>query len=168
MGAERELQRAIELNRSDAQAYLRYAGFLLERKRLDEALDQSQQAREFDPFSIESNLMTGRILIELQLYDRAIQQLEKTEDLDRNFAPARYYLGRAYQARGMFSDSIREFQKAIFAAGPNPAFVAALGETYAASGRMDEARAQLNELRRMALSRQVSQELLDELQSKIR
>jgi TolB-like protein/Tfp pilus assembly protein PilF len=112
-GADEEFQKAIALNWSDSEARLRYAGFLLQKKRIEDAQEQITRARSLDPFRIDVNIMDGRILIAAQSYDRAIERLGNTVGLDRSSPEIRYYLGQAYLSREMYDDAIREFEKAV-------------------------------------------------------
>jgi TolB-like protein len=131
--ADEEYTKAIALNRSDSEARLRYAGFLLEKKRIDDAQAQGARALELDPFWVDANIMDGRILIAAQSYDRAIERLGDTVGMDRSSPEIRYYLGEAYLARSMYDDAIRELEKAV-SFGPNvPEYQAALANARASA-----------------------------------
>ncbi len=112
-GADQEFQKAIAVNRSDEDAYLWYAQFLLEKKRLTEAQEQIQRSMNLDPFAVEPIVMLGRILIASKSYDRASAQLEKAVGMNRDAADIRFYLAESYLAQSMYDDAIREFGRAV-------------------------------------------------------
>lgn len=68
--------------------------------------------------------------------------------MDPNFGLARLILGWAYRQQAMFEEAIAEFQKALtFFKGSGDA-LAALGHTFARSGRTSEARRVLEGLKK--------------------
>lgn len=111
--ADEEFRKAIELNRSETDARLRYTAFLLEKKRIDDAQAQVNRALELDPNRVDANIMDGRVLIAAQSYDRAIERLGNAVGLDRTSPEIRYYLGVAYLSRSMYEDAVRELEKAV-------------------------------------------------------
>jgi serine/threonine-protein kinase len=70
-------------------------------------------ALELDPLSLIINTSMGRVLFGARQYDRAIEQLLKTLDMDPSFAEAHFQLGMAYEAKRMYEDAIREFEKSV-------------------------------------------------------
>src|SRR5215472_11883402 len=45
-------------------------------------------------------------------YDRAIEQLRKTLELDPNYTSAHHYLGQTYAEKGMYEEAIEELSRA--------------------------------------------------------
>ncbi len=86
--AERNFQRAIELNPNYATAHHQYAMFLATAMRLDEALEAIERARELDPLSTIISTAVGRILHFRREYDAAIAQFRRTLELDPTFLQA--------------------------------------------------------------------------------
>ena len=111
--ADQEFRKAVDLNRSESEARLRYVAFLLQANRVDEAQTEITRALQLDPFRLAVNIMDGRVLIAAKSYDRAIERLGNTVGLDRSSPEIRYYLGQAYLSRAMYDDAIREFEKAV-------------------------------------------------------
>ena len=74
--AEREFRQAIALNPSYATAHHWYAEHLMWRGRFDEALRESELARELDPLSLIIAADNGAILYFSRQYDRAIDKLD--------------------------------------------------------------------------------------------
>ena len=111
-GAEREYQRAIELNPSYATVHHWYAFLLMAQQRVDEAIAQAKQALELDPLSISINRDLALILLYARQPDQAIEQYEKTIELDPTFALAHQGLGRAYLQKGVPEVAIQHIRRA--------------------------------------------------------
>jgi TolB-like protein/Flp pilus assembly protein TadD len=148
--AEREYNRALELNPSDARAHHWYAGFLMYMGRFEEGISEARRARDLDPLSLPlNNALAGRLLVASR-YDEALEQIRKTLDLNPNFAPAHQTLGWAYLHRGNGEEAIREFQKALQLSGTEDTdLVLDLGFAYARAGNGTGARRILAKLKRL-------------------
>ena len=85
-------------------------------------------------------------------YNQAIDQFQKTLELDANFAPPNTFLAAAYEQKGMLKEATTGFQKAITVTqGPaRTQATAGLGYAYAVSGRKAEARKILAELQSLS------------------
>ena len=152
-GAEREFERAIELNPRYPTAHHWYAYYLSGMGRLDQARAAIQRAQELDPLSLIINATVAHVFYYAREYDRAIEQLRKTLEIDSNFGHAHRLLGEAYRKKAMFGEAIAEMQKAVaLSGGSRVYYLAQLGNVYAVSGRRGEALRILDEL--MELSQQ--------------
>lgn len=145
-GVEDEFKRALELNPDYATARQWYSTFLELTGRPEEAIAEAVRAQELDPLSLIINDSLGSRLLYARKYDRAAEQLSKTLEIDRNFAQARHTLGDTYLQMGTFAEAFRELQQSR-QLDDNPWVVASLGHAYAVSGRKDEARQLLAELK---------------------
>ena len=153
LGAEREFKRAIELNPNYATAHHWYSDYLGIMGRHEEAIAEIKRAQQLDPLSLIINTVAGVRFHWARRYDEAVEQLRKTLEMDPNFAVAHDWLGQVYEQMGQDESAIAEHQKAIRASGGSSQVVAALGHTYAAAGKRNEALrilADLNERRKMA------------------
>lgn len=63
-----------------------------------------------------NNALAGRLLVAGR-YDEALDQVQKTLELDPRFPPAHQTLGWVYLNRGKEEDAIREFQNALQLSG---------------------------------------------------
>jgi len=157
-GAESDLKRAIELNPSHAGAHDLYSYYLIAMGRLDEAKAETKRAQELDPLSLLIGTHVGVALYFNREYDRAIDQLRQTIDLDPHFPIAHSWLIQAYLQKGMYAEAIREAQaeREDFANSQQHQAIAALGYAYAVAGQRREAQRALAELSEASKQRYVS------------
>jgi TolB-like protein/Tfp pilus assembly protein PilF len=148
--AERQYKQALELNPGYAQAHNWYGGYLTYTGRFNEGVAEAMRARELDPLSLPlNNALAGRLLAAGR-YDEALRQVQTTLELDEHFAPAHQTLGWVYLHGGKQDDAIREFQNALELAGAADTDIQLdLGFAYAVSGRPDEARRILANLKQL-------------------
>lgn len=117
-GAEAEYQRAIELQPNFATSHHRYAWFLSDVGRHDQALQEIHRAQELDPTSIVVQTNLGRVLYRARRYDEAIAELRKAVDLDPQRMFSHIFLGMAYDQKGSCAEALSEFRIAqTFAEG---------------------------------------------------
>jgi Flp pilus assembly protein TadD len=117
-----------------------------------EAIAERKRALELEPLSLIMNFELGVGLFNARDYDRAIEQFQKTLELDQNFPPARALLPAAYEQKGNYDEAIAEFKKAIAlkGGGERSLPIAGLGHVYAVSGKTSEARALIDELKQLS------------------
>ncbi len=151
VGAEQELQRAIELNPGYASAY-QWRGELLLALNRPDATQAFQRAVEIDPLSIPCNLGLGWSYYFSKDYDLAIEQHRKTLEIAPNVPMALYGLGLAYHHKKQPDRALDELKKAFAYLGEEPAALMLVGVTHALTGMREAARADLEQLH--ALSRQ--------------
>lgn len=145
-GAEREFQRAIELNPSYATAHQGYAWMLTAEGRNREAINQIQIAEGLDPLSLSISSDMATMLVYAHRYDEAIRQSRKTVEMDPNRAQAHSVLGQAYAAKRMYPEAIEEYQRALTLYPENWAVLAELARVWALAGHRGEAEKLLNHL----------------------
>ncbi len=145
-GAERECQRAIELNPDFAYAHLSCGTFLLNVGRLEEAIAEETRARELDPLSLVINRASAIGFYMARRYDRAIEQSRKTMELDPNNVWSRRWLGLAYLQKSMYKEGIAEFEKMLVASPGTTPGLSDLGYGYALGGQRAEAQRVLEQL----------------------
>lgn len=107
-GAEREFQKAIELNPNLAQAHFWYSLLLRSVGRLDQALAEIKQAQDLDPIYLDNGM--GTMLYHLRRYDEAIGHYSKKLELEPENINAHAWLFQLYAVRGMKKDSVRELE----------------------------------------------------------
>jgi tetratricopeptide (TPR) repeat protein len=148
-GAEKEYKRAIELNPRYAIAHQWYSGLLEPLGRNSELIAERKIAQELDPVSLTTNFSMGLSLYYGRHYDQAIEQFQKTLELEPNFPPVLIFLPAAYEQQGKFDQAIAEFQRGLDLkqGGERYLGLGGLGHAYALSGKKTEALAVLNELK---------------------
>ena len=83
--AEQEFRRAIELNPNYATAHHWYAEHLTWLGRFEEALRESERARQLDPLSLIIAADNGATLYYSRQYDQAIAKFRAVRELDPTF-----------------------------------------------------------------------------------
>ena len=92
-----------------------------------------KKAQELDPLSLLINTSIGRQLYFARQYDAAVQQFQKTLEMDPKFVPAQHALEAAYAQSGMYKEAVAERQQVLTLSG-NPDLAAAIGEDFRTSG----------------------------------
>jgi len=158
-GAEKEYKRSIELNPRYAIAHQWYSGFLEAMGRRNEAIAERKRARELDPLSLTINFALGLTFYYDRNYDQAIEQFQKTLELDQNFPAVLTFLPAAYEQKGMYDKATAEFKKALLLQGANAESsfsLSGLGHVYGVSGKKAEARAVLDKLKQKSRQEYIS------------
>jgi len=132
--AEAEFKRAIELNPNYATAHHWYAMHLSALGRHEEALAEIRQAKVLDPVSLIINANEGWIYFCSRQYDRGIEQLRDTINMDPNFGNAHYKLALLYEIKGMHAEAVAEYLKNERLGGMNQSEADELEAAYAKSG----------------------------------
>jgi TolB-like protein/Tfp pilus assembly protein PilF len=109
--AEREFQRAIELNPNYAMAHQWFGEMLSDVGRFDEAAAEYRRGLEIEPLSLPTNWEYGRFLYFARRFDEALAQLKKTVELDPGFARAHRTLSEVYWVRGDYANAVEERAK---------------------------------------------------------
>jgi serine/threonine-protein kinase len=157
LGAEREFQRALALDPRYATAHHWYAmSCLAPLGRLDQACEEMMLAQALDPISSIIGRDLARAHYYKQDYEAALEQCDHSIELNPHFSPAYWILGLVQEQRGEFDESAAAFQRAIQLSPRSPLMQAALGRTFALSGKQSEALRILRELHDLAEKRYVS------------
>ncbi|MDH3215089.1 MAG: tetratricopeptide repeat-containing serine/threonine-protein kinase [Candidatus Krumholzibacteria bacterium] len=155
--AEREYRRALALNSGYATAHQWYAEYLSYLGRHQESIHHGERAVELDPLSIIINNDLGQVLYYAREYDRAIDQLHRTLEMESAFAIPYFFLAFAHVQKREYPQAIRAARKAMELSGGNdPLNVAQTGAVYSFSGDADRAHGVLEMLHRISRKRYVS------------
>ncbi|MGA9511709.1 MAG: tetratricopeptide repeat protein, partial [Candidatus Sulfotelmatobacter sp.] len=151
--AEKEYQRAIQLNPNYATGHQLYAECLALQGRFDEAFPEIERARQLDPLSLIIATDNGAILFFAHQYDRAIEQFRAVLEMDPNF-PRAHMLIAVYAQKGLFADALadaeglRRREESSWSWG-------ALAYIYGRSGQRAKAKFALEQLERESRSQVV-------------
>lgn len=153
-GAEAALRRAVELNPRSSHARHILAIRLCFGGLIDEGAEQLRVAHELDPLSPSINEHMAWPYYYTRDYDWAIDQLEKTIEMEPGFKNVHFRLGLAYLQKGMYERAIEKIQDAQKISFDRDA-LAWLGYAKALMGQEAEARAVLADLQTIAAERYV-------------
>ena len=153
--AEQEFKRAQELDPENGDAHGYYSWFLASQGRKDEAVAEARVFLKTDPLSSLGNGNLGSVSVFNHQWDKAIEQLRSAIDLDPNFWFDYLFLGRAYEAKGNFTESIATFKRGL-ALEDNLELWAGLGHVYAVSGNRVETQKILDHLQELSATRYVA------------
>jgi serine/threonine-protein kinase len=135
--AEREFKRSLELDPSLALTHYRYAWtYLSPMGRHDEAIAEMERAMEIEPLSLIQGANFAGVYMYARQFDRAVEQAKKTYDLDPTFFGGQNWLCHAYDAKGMYAESLAISEKTI---GSTFQLLAPMAYAYAKTGRRREA-----------------------------
>jgi len=144
--AERDFERALDLNPSYARGHLQYALGLVTRARFDAAIAHIRAARVLDPlsFAIGNDLAVafecaGR-------HDEAIASARQTLRNDPKFVYAHVPLGSTLAMKGDSTAAFVEFEQAVQSMGRAPWILGPMGYALARAGRKVEAAAIAREI----------------------
>jgi TolB-like protein len=143
--AERDIQRALDVNPSLAIAHYHRSWFRALFGRMKEAIEEHKRAQELDPFNPLHTAWLGELYRMERRYDEALAATRKSIEMAPEFPPGHYLQGLIYKDKGMYDQAIAEIQKAAQA---DPDWRWALGPMYASAGHRDAARKVLAELKR--------------------
>src|SRR5436853_1827958 len=153
--ADREFKRAVELSPGYAVAHQWDALYLAAMRRMDEAVEEIRRAEQLEPLSLPIITNKGWILYLARRHDEAQETLTKALELDQDFVLAHRRLGQVYEARQMFAEALREYEKCLALAPADVESLAALGHAYGASGEVERAREIIAKLIESSQSRYV-------------
>ncbi len=154
--AEKEYQRALQLNPSYATAHLWYAVFLSEMGRHDEAVAQARSALDIDPLSLISQTVLGQTLYNAHRYDEAQHSLAGVLKLDPHFWPALYCAGVTHALGGRFDEAVADLNQAANLSPADDMALSALAYAYGRAGKKEKARTVLEQLNKLSRQRYVS------------
>jgi TolB-like protein/DNA-binding winged helix-turn-helix (wHTH) protein/predicted Zn-dependent protease len=141
--AEKEFKRAIELNPNYATGHHWYAEHLAWRGRFDEALRESERARQLDPLSLIIAVDNGAILYYSRQCDQAIARFSAVRELDPSF-PRTSIMFAAYVQKKMFAEAEADIEQHL--PGDNPWHWSSLAYTYGRAGNQPKAEQALKKL----------------------
>jgi len=144
--AEKEFERALELNSRYVTVHQWFGMTMGMMGRYEEAYTELKRALRLDPQW--SNVHFGVAFVYWcgGRFDEAIEACKKALALDPNSVQALTWLGLSWAAKSMYEPAIRVLQRAVQLSQRAPVPVACLGEVYAASANPDEAQNLVDEV----------------------
>jgi TolB-like protein/DNA-binding winged helix-turn-helix (wHTH) protein/Flp pilus assembly protein TadD len=154
-GAERDFERAIELSPNNSETHRRYAFYLRERGRYDEAVEENKRAMELAPLDIMPQIHLAYIYECAGLADKEIEQLNRVLELDPNYTTAHLRLGNAYALKGRWSEAIAAYEK-VKETPDKIGYLTGIAWIWAASGNKHQAERAMAELKEVSRNSYVS------------
>jgi serine/threonine-protein kinase len=147
-GTERELRRAVALNPHHALARCYLAMYLGAVGRRSEARAEAERAMELEPLSPIVNTVAGIACYWAREFEVSLNACSRAVEIDPQFFTGLYGLGRAYEGLGRHDEAVRAHERAAEILRC-PLVIMFLGGVYADSGRVDDARRVLEELKKL-------------------
>ncbi|HVN17210.1 MAG TPA: protein kinase [Dongiaceae bacterium] len=144
--ADREYQRALQLNPNDAEAHRMYSVYLAAMGRAHEALAQVLVAQELDPLYPGSSSTAGWNLYCARRYDEALEYCRKAVELAPNDDGSHGCMGYSYFGKGQYREALAESKRALSLSEQEPVWMVLIGRTYAQKGERRETRMLLDRL----------------------
>ena len=153
--SEREFRRAIALKPDYAIAHQWYANHLVTVGRFEAARAAARRARELETLSLIISAVQGWISYYAGDYERAIEELNGTLQLEPDFALAHLWTGQAYAELDKLDEAIEWIERAVDLSGGSDIIVAALAHAHARSGARDTVETLLGSLEAQSEDRYV-------------
>ena len=109
--AEREIQRALALNPNSAYAHEVDCWIEVSRGRPQEGITDCRTAVELDPLSVLNNWLLAAEYYLVRDYHQAVEQANKTLEIDPNYSEAIACLGFAYEQLGEYQNAMQQWAK---------------------------------------------------------
>ena len=154
--AEHHLRRAMELNPSNANAFVWYSIVLFTEGRFDEGLDFARRGVEIDPLTPFNHHNIGWGLYFARRYDEAASVYRKVIADFPNYGFGYYGLSKVHRIKGDTAAALREIERAKTLLGSSIFALLAEAESFAANGDESIAREKLAELATISEERHVS------------
>jgi len=149
-GAERELNKAIELNPNDPLAHTFKTFWFICMGRNEEAHASMQRFKDLDPGTYPGTIISSAIQhYWMREYDLAIEELKILNEMSPNYPSPYYWLGLVLVEKKNYSDALKAFQSCVTLSHRAPVALTGLGIGYARAGMMKEANSILDELLNM-------------------
>jgi eukaryotic-like serine/threonine-protein kinase len=163
VGAEREFNRAVQLNPRYSTARQWHAWFLAAMGRFEEALAEGRAAIDLDPASVSIRRSLGWLQYYARQHEAALDNLRRALTMDPTAEETHRLLGLVYLEQGLHDEAAASFKEAISLSQNKAQAFAGLGQVAARRGRVDEARVILKEIHDHVHGRYVSPVALTKL-----
>ncbi|HVH57116.1 MAG TPA: tetratricopeptide repeat protein [Vicinamibacterales bacterium] len=139
-GAEATIRQALMADRDSLETRYVYALLLMAMGRLEESVEQIEEAARLDPLSAQVQSTFGRILYRARRYDEALQRLDRAIELEPRNDLTHARRGDVYLEMGRHDEALAAFDRARALAGAPFAYRSRVARSYARMGREREAR----------------------------
>lgn len=155
--ADKQFQRGIELNPEYAIGHHWYAiNYLTPLERFEEAQKSIQKALELEHSSLVINSTQGLISYFSRDYQKSIETLEQTLQMDQDYPVTHFFLGRALVQASRYSEAMDHFQKALKFYGDSTNMLATFAHAAALAGKQEITQKILSQLQDLSKDMYVS------------
>ena len=138
-GAEKEFNRALELNPGNLSVRIAYGHFLHVLGRRDESVREGQLAIQLDPLSAEAYTSLGRFLYRARRYEEALPVLQRAVQLEPRSSGANNRLAGIYTALNRYEEALAVYEKSKEVAPSATGYRDVKAYVYARMGKRKEA-----------------------------
>ena len=154
--AERSFKRAIELDPNNSSAHFRYGQiYLAPVGRRDEAIAEIKRGLDLEPLDINMGATLAWAYLNSGQKNSALEQAQKTHDLDPNHPLGRWILNQVFTELGMYERAISVVEQWLQADPTNQFALRDAGIAYAKAGRRDKAEEMIGRFRDIAKTQYV-------------
>jgi serine/threonine protein kinase/Tfp pilus assembly protein PilF len=154
--ADREFQRAIQLNPSYPYAYSWYSEFLYATGQYDKSVVEIRKAVDLEPFTPILRYNLGFSLMFAGRSAESEQEFRKLIDMDSTFPLAHYGYAEVLLRQNKFDEAVTQMEEVVHSMPESSYYRGYLGYVYARAGKTVEARTVLGELTDDAKTKYVS------------
>jgi len=154
-GLEKDFQRSIQLDPSQAIVYYWYGEYLMSMGKPEEAIAVTQKAHRMDPLSPVIGASLAMILYLARKYDQALDVLKGVEEISPDHFLPHLRMGLVRIQKRQYDQAIVELRKAVRLANNSTETQAALALAYAAAGESKLATKMVAELEEFQAQRYV-------------
>ena len=159
-GASNALAKAVEYNPNYAEAHFVYGSTLPAVGRLVEGIDEMRKALVLDPLSAHFSRWLGRFLLYAERYEAAIEQSQKTLEIEPNYFQAYLDIGAAELARGRTEESLKAFRRGQSLSAAVRSYDAMIVRPLVVLGELEDATAIMARLEQQAKTEYLRAEVL--------
>jgi TolB-like protein/Tfp pilus assembly protein PilF len=155
-GAERDFNRAIEINPTYPYAHIWFSELLYDTGRYEEAVQENQKALALEPFTPVVRYNLAYSLMFARRFAESEKEFRKILDMDPNFHLAHFGLANVLGHQHNLGEALAEMQKAVNSMPESSYFRGFLGYALAKAGKTEESREILSTLIEEAKTKYVS------------
>jgi serine/threonine protein kinase len=137
--SEKHFLKALQLKPEYALAHQWYKNYLICMGRMDEAVQEMEEACRLEPLDSINPAFLGMALYSAGRFDESIEVLRKVIEADPEFAIAYWFQGGNFLTKEMWNEAIASFHKFVDLTAGSILALSMLGCAYGAAGMKDKA-----------------------------
>jgi Tfp pilus assembly protein PilF len=138
--ADKEFERAIQLDPSNPTTVSSYADFLVARQQVPKAIALAQQFVNAHPENAQGHVMLGALQFDSKNTSAAQMEFERAIQIDPKNVQGYLHMGQVYQEKNQSDAAIGQYEKALDLRPTSAALVTMVGNLYLDKGDLETAR----------------------------